>query len=71
MFSTLTLKFSIPFKMCVGVLFTSMSKTVRLESSKASLMAVRMTMTINGTKFKAGLGVPKMEMKPRIFMIKK
>lgn len=43
---------------CTGELLSSMSRVVRRKSSIASLMAVRTTMTINGTALRPGLVAP-------------
>ena len=47
------------------------SVTVLLESSMASLMAVIITITINGTAAKTGDGTPKISNAPKIIKYKK
>lgn len=47
-------------KRCTGELLSSVSETVRRQSSIASLIAVTTRMKIKGTAFNAGLLAPKM-----------
>ena len=44
---------------CTGALLRSLSRTVLLQSSTASLIAVTTIMTIRGTAFNAGFEAPK------------
>lgn len=46
---------------CTGALLSSLSNTVLLQSSMASLRAVTERMKIRGTAFKPGLDAPKIE----------
>ena len=49
-----------PTRRCTGELLSSASKTVRLQSSTASLRAVTARMNIRGTALRPGLAAPKM-----------
>lgn len=58
---------SVEFTLCqstnryTGELFSSVSSTVRRQSSMASFMAVTTMMTIRGTVLRAGLSTPNIE----------